>query len=74
MRGTDEPLIHKVRFLLHATFPSPELTVNPVDGLATLHTLAYGRFTVAARVEGTKRPLELDLSRIGGAPRIIRDV
>ncbi len=72
--GIDRPLTQKVRFFLHPTFPSPELTVNPVDGVAALDTLAYGGFTVGAWVEGTKTLLELDLSRLEGAPRIIRDL
>lgn len=72
--GTERPLTHKVRFFLHPTFPSPELTVNPVEGVATLDTLAYGGFTVGAWVEDTKTLLELDLSRLEEAPRIIREL
>ncbi|PYB77070.1 pYEATS domain-containing protein [Rhizobium wuzhouense] len=74
VQGTDKLLTQKVRFFLHPTFPSPELTVNPMDGTASLDTLAYGGFTVGAWIEGTKTLLELDLSRADGAPRIIRDL
>jgi hypothetical protein len=72
--GTERPLTQKVRFFLHPTFPSPELTVNPVEGVAAMDTLAYGGFTVGAWIEDTKTLLELDLSRIAGAPRIIREL
>ncbi len=74
VRGTTQPLTQRVRFFLHPTFPSPELTVNPVDGIASLDTLAYGGFTVGAWIEGTQTLLELDLSRVEGAPRIIREL
>ncbi|WP_425467526.1 pYEATS domain-containing protein [Rhizobium glycinendophyticum] len=59
---------------MHPTFPSPELTVNPMNGIASLDAPAYGGFTVGARIEGTKTLLEIDIARADGAPQIIRQL
>lgn len=64
-----------VTFYLHDTFaPYDVVTVQPVDGVATLSLLAWGGFTVGAVVHGKEAtPLELDLAKLPEAPRSIRD-
>ena len=71
----DQPLTREVHFYLHDTFKPDEVVVAPFEGVASLDLLAYGGFTVGAWIperDGTL--LELDLSTVKGAPRIIRDV
>lgn len=71
----DHPLTREVHFYLHDTFKPDEVVVAPFEGVASLDLLAYGGFTVGAWIperDGTL--LELDLSKVKGAPRIIRDV
>ena len=71
----DQPLTREVHFYLHDTFKPDEVVVAPFEGVASLDLLAYGGFTVGAWIPERKGTLlELDLSTVKGAPRIIRDV
>ena len=72
---TAEPLAREVRFYLHETFDPDEVVVSPRNGVASLDLLAYGGFTVGAWISAPVETfLELDLSKVRGAPRIIRDL
>ncbi len=71
----DRPLTKEVHFYLHDTFKPDEVVVSPFEGVASLDLLVYGGFTVGAWIperDGTL--LELDLAKVKGAPRIIREV
>lgn len=63
-----------VEFYLHDTFDPDVVPVLLQDGVAELSLIAYGGFTVGVWIGCTKTELELDLSKIKGAPRIIRDL
>ncbi len=71
----DQLLTREVHFYLHDTFKPDEVVVAPSEGVARLDLLVYGGFTVGAWIperDGTL--LELDLAKVKGAPRIIREV
>ena len=63
-----------VEFYLHDTFDPDVVPAVFVDGVAELTLLAYGGFTVGAWIGCNDIELELDLSKVRGAPRIIRDL
>ena len=62
----------KVTFYLHPTFINAVRTVESENGLAQLHLIAYGAFTVGIETEdGTK--LELDLAEDMSFPDVFRN-
>jgi len=63
-----------VQFYLHDTFDPDVVPAIFVEGIAELTVLAYGGFTVGAWIACKDVELELDLSKVRGAPRIIRDL
>jgi hypothetical protein len=63
-----------VEFYLHDSFDPDVVPAIFVDGVAELTLLAYGGFTVGAWIACKDVELELDLSKVRGAPRIIRDL
>ncbi|MFN8280758.1 MAG: pYEATS domain-containing protein [Saprospiraceae bacterium] len=67
-----KPLIGKVTFHLHPTFIKPVRTMLAENGIAQLHLMAYGAFTVGVMTEdGTK--LELDLAEDRSFPEVFRE-
>lgn len=75
VRSTDpsKPLHSKVVFHLHPTFTPPQRMIPPVDGVAKLHLLSYGAFTVGAQTDFAENQpltsLELDLSKVPGGTK-----
>jgi ethanolamine utilization microcompartment shell protein EutS len=63
-----------VEFHLHDTFNPDVVPAVFEDGKARLSLIAYGGFTVGVWIGCTNTELELDLSKVKGAPRIIRDL
>lgn len=63
-----------VQFYLHNSFDPDVVPALFKDGRAELTLIAYGGFTVGAWVACRQVALELDLSKIRGAPRMIRDL
>lgn len=62
----------KVTFHLHPTFINAVRTVESENGIAKLHLIAYGAFTVGVETEdGTK--LELDLADDASFPEVFRN-
>jgi hypothetical protein len=78
LKGTP-PLAGPVWFHLHPTFPEPVLQADTQTGRhAQLDLAAYGAFTVGAEVGHEiidRKPtrLELDLSKLRGAPKAFRE-
>jgi hypothetical protein len=66
--GTDAS---EVEYFLHDSFDPDRLTIPFKDGVAEFSTLAYGGFTVGVWIAQAKIELELDLTRVRGAPRTI---
>jgi len=62
-----------VSFFLHESFPEEEVVIVPRNGIATLDLVAVGGFTIGAWVQGSEVLLELDLSEIKNAPKIIKE-
>lgn len=66
-----KPIKGKVIFHLHPTFINTDRTIEAENGVAQLHLIAYGAFTVGVETEdGTK--LELDLSEDISFPEVFR--
>lgn len=63
-----------VEFFLHDTFDPDVVPAIFQDGVAELSLIAYGGFTVGVWIGCSDVELELDLSKVRGAPRIIRDL
>lgn len=65
-------LTEPVEFFLHDSFPKAKRIVRPQsNGKAKLELHSYGAFTVGVRLrDGTE--LELDLSKLDGAPKLFR--
>ena len=63
-----------VEFYLHDTFNPDVVPALFEDRVARLSLIAYGGFTVGVWIARIGIELELDLSKIKGAPRIIRDL
>jgi len=63
-----------VEFYLHDTFDPDVVPAMFKDGVAELSIIAYGGFTVGAWIGCSDVELELDLAKVRGAPRIIRDL
>lgn len=63
-----------VEFYLHDSFDPDVVPAVFHDGIAELTLIAYGGFTVGAWIGCTKTEVELDLSKVRGAPRMIRDL
>jgi hypothetical protein len=72
-RRTDMQDWECVEFYLHDSFEPDVVPAVFREGVAELSLLAYGGFTVGAWVACTGVELELDLSKIKGAPRMIRE-
>jgi ribosomal protein L31 len=75
VRSTDErhPLTGDVVFHLHPTFPKSRRVVTAEDNVCTLEFECYGAFTVGAEADGGQTHLELDLSKLKGAPQPFRE-
>jgi hypothetical protein len=75
VRSTDRkrPLTGEVVFHLHPTFPKARRVVSAKDGVCTLEFECYGAFTVGAETDGGETHLELDLSKLKGAPQLFRE-
>jgi len=71
VQSTDptKPLVDPVTFFLHPTFRLPEVRVIPRYGKATLSVIAWGAFTVGAKVDNGRTSLELNLADVPDAPR-----
>jgi hypothetical protein len=63
-----------VEFYLHDSFDPDVVPAVFHDHVAELSLLAYGGFTVGAWIGCRRIELELDLAKVRGAPRIIRDL
>jgi len=66
------PLTGKVTFYLHDSFDAPVVSVPVRQGSAIFSVVAFGAFTVGAKVEesdGHTTELELDLSELRDAPK-----
>lgn len=63
-----------IQFYLDKTFDPEMVPVLMKDGVAELTLLAHGGFTVGVWIGSTQTELELDLSKVKGAPTIIRDL
>jgi len=63
-----------VEFHLHDTFNPEIMTVAFHDGVAELSLLAFGGFTVGVWIPTHLTELELDLSEMPNAPRVIREL
>ena len=63
-----------VEFYLHDTFDPDVVPAVFEGGVAELSLIAYGGFTVGAWIGCSGVELELDLSKVRGAPRIIREL
>ena len=63
-----------VEFYLHQTFV-PDTMVALIDDQrsAEISVISYGGFTAGAWIPSKKVELELDLSQVRGAPRIVRE-
>jgi prokaryotic YEATS domain/SIR2-like domain len=77
VQSTDQalhPLSGYVRFHLHPTFV-PAVCQVEVDsqGVARMTRWGYGAFTVGVEADQGKTTLELDLSKLEGAPREFRE-
>ena len=62
----------KVTFYLHDSFDDPVVSVDVRQGAAILSVVAYGAFTVGAKVEEPNQQpieLELDLAYLPDAPK-----
>lgn len=73
-KGGDMSDVHAVEFFLHDSFDEPRMIVPVRDGKATLSLRVWGGFTVGVWVGERQATLELDLSEIKTAPRIIREL
>lgn len=62
-----------VEFYLHDTFQPDVVPAVFHDHVAELSLLAHGGFTVGVWIPCDDVQLELDLSKVKGAPRLIRD-
>ncbi|MBK9962831.1 MAG: hypothetical protein IPP06_16360 [Saprospiraceae bacterium] len=70
--NSSKPLNGKVTFHLHPTFLNYIRTIEAENGVAQLHLIAYGAFTVGVLTEdGTK--LEMDLSEDKSFPEVFRN-
>src|SRR5207245_1496396 len=69
------PLEGSVAFHLHPAFMNQARVTTARSGVARLHLLSSGAFTIGAEVEradGRHTRLELDLSTVEGAPEEFR--
>lgn len=62
------------QFYLHDSFDPDMIPAPFVNGVAELSVIAYGGFTVGIWIPTRQVELELDLARVRGAPRPIRDL
>jgi hypothetical protein len=77
VKSTKEPnpLTGSVTFYLHDSFDKPVITVPVRSGAAILTVVAFGAFTVGAKVEednGAVTILERDLAEVEDAPLAFR--
>lgn len=68
------PRADSAMFYLHDTFDPWEVPAVFQGNVAELSLLARGGFTVGVWIASSGVELELDLSKVRGAPRIIRDL
>ena len=74
IRHDTSPLSAPVTLYLHETFSQSEVVVEPIDGVARMELLAWGGFTIGAWPQETPDVLlELDLSKLAHAPKVIRE-
>ena len=70
--NSSKSLKGKVTFHLHPTFVNSIRTIEAENGIAQLHLIAYGAFTVGVQIEdGTK--LELNLAEDMSFPEVFRN-
>jgi len=62
--GSGQPILGRVYFLIHHTFPKTKVPVTASDGKAMLERYAYGAFTVVALADGGSTQLKLDLATL----------
>lgn len=63
-----------VDFYLHDSFDPDVVPAVFTEGKAELRVISYGGFTVGAWIAHRNLCLELDLSKVRGAPRIVREL
>jgi hypothetical protein len=62
------------QFYLHETFDTAMVPAQFAEGTASVSVIAYGGFTVGVWLPLQQIELELDLSQVTGAPRIVREL
>lgn len=67
--GAGKPIVGRVYFLIHHTFPQAKVPVTAKDGQAKLERYAYGAFTVVALADGGTTQLKLDLAEVPNIPK-----
>lgn len=67
--GSGKPIVGRVYFLIHHTFPQAKVPVTAKDGQAKLERYAYGAFTVVALADGGRTQLKLDLAELPDVPK-----
>ena len=67
--GTGAPIVGRVYFLIHHTFPKNKVPAVASNGTATLERYAYGAFTVVALADGGNTKLKLDLAQLPNLPQ-----
>lgn len=65
----NKPLEGEVKFFLHPTYRNPERVLPVINGRVDLHLVAWGSYTVGVECDNGQTKLELDLSKIPGAPQ-----
>ena len=69
----NEPAVTAVEFFLDDTFDVPRVKVPMIDGEAQLSITSWGGFTVGVWAPERDATLELDLSKLRNAPRVVRE-
>lgn len=67
--GSGKPVVGRVYFLIHHTFPQAKIPVTAKDGQAKLERYTYGAFTVVALADGGRTKLKLDLAEVPNVPK-----
>ena len=67
--GSGAPIVGRVYFLIHHTFPKNKVPAVASNGTATLERYAYGAFTVVALADGGNTKLKLDLAQLPNLPK-----
>lgn len=67
--GAGAPIVGRVYFLIHHTFPKNKVPAVASNGTATLERYTYGAFTVVALADGGNTKLKLDLAQLPNLPK-----